>query len=100
MNVAWRNQRFLELLEKHGTITYNPHKVNLMEMYLVCAMLKPTAKEAEEGAVPKVILEPTVVLAKNQEQARMKVMRLLPAEVEGKDDRVEIRAITFQGSGA
>jgi hypothetical protein len=68
-----------------------------MEVFLCVGILKPTTKEQEEGASPKIIFQPQAVIAKDRDQAVMKAHRFLPNDVEGKEDRIEIRVLPFRG---
>ncbi len=67
-----------------------------MEVFLVCVILKPTKKQADDdGAVPSIVVQPTAVMAKDREQACMKAYRFVPEEHTGKDDRLEVRCLPF-----
>lgn len=67
-----------------------------MELYLVAIIMKPTRKQVDEdGAVPTVIVQPTAVMAANEQQAAMKAYRLVPEEHAGKEDRLEVRTLPF-----
>lgn len=72
-----------------------------MELYLVAVILQPTKKmRDEEGAVPTIVVQPTGVLAKDETQAAMKASRLVPEEHDGKDDRLEVRVLSFRSVSA
>lgn len=67
-----------------------------MEVFLVCVVLVPTKKQKEEDeAQPMVVVQPTAVIAKDQNHATMKAARLVPEEHANKDDRLEVRVIPF-----
>ena len=67
-----------------------------MEPYLVCVFLQPTKKAAEEGEIAKVIVKQETVLAKDQNQAAVKAMKLVPPEYDGQEERCEVRVLPFQ----
>lgn len=67
-----------------------------MEPYLVCVFLKPTPKEAEEGATSKLVLESKTVMAKDQGHAASKALKFVPEEYENMDERLEVRVLPFQ----
>lgn len=67
-----------------------------MDLYLVAVILQPTKKQRDdEGAVPTIVVQPTGVMAKDEAQAAMKAHRLVPEEHAGKDDRLEVRILSF-----
>lgn len=71
-----------------------------MELYLVAVILTPTKKaKDEEGAVPTIVVQPTGVMAKDEAQAAMKAFRLVPEEYAGKDDRLDVRVLSFRSLG-
>lgn len=71
-----------------------------MDLYLVAVILQPTKKQKdEEGAVPTLVVQPTGVMAKDENQAAMKAHRLVPEEHAGKDDRLEVRVLSFRNAG-
>lgn len=68
-----------------------------MEVFLVCVILKPTKKQQdEEGAQPKIIVQPQAVIAKDSQQAAMKAWKFIPDEDSGKEDRLEVRVLPFR----
>ena len=69
-----------------------------MDVFLVTMFLRPTAKATEEGDVPKIVVQPTAVMAKDASQAAMKAQRLLPPDFNGQDDRLEVRVLPFRNS--
>lgn len=70
-----------------------------MEVFLVCIVLKPTQKQAhDDGAVPQIIVQPTAVIAKDEQQAAMKAFRFVPEEHAGKEDRLDVRVMAFRRS--
>jgi hypothetical protein len=72
-----------------------------MELFFVAIILNPTKKQVdEEGSSPVVIVQPTAVLAKNEQQAGMKAARLIPEEHANKEDRLEVRILPFRKANA
>ena len=69
-----------------------------MELYLVAVLLKPTKKEADEGAVATIVVQPTAVLAKDEAAAGAKAYRFVPEEHAGKDDRLDVRVLPFRSA--
>ncbi len=67
-----------------------------MEPYLVCVFLKPTPKAAEEGEIAKIVVDGKTVLAKDQNQAAVKAMKLVSPEFDGMEERLEVRVLPFQ----
>lgn len=67
-----------------------------MEAFLVLVFMKPTDKEAEDGKTPKIIVQPTAVMANDSNQACLKAWRLIPQDFNGADDRLEVRVLPFQ----
>jgi hypothetical protein len=68
-----------------------------MEMFIVSGMLLPTKKaKDEEGAIPTIIIPLTVVVAKDEANALAKAHRLIPEEHVGKDERIELHALSFR----
>lgn len=68
-----------------------------MDVYLVCVVLNPTAKQKhDEGAVPTIIVQPVAVMAKDEAQAAMKAYRFIPEEHSGKEDRLDVRVLSFR----
>lgn len=68
-----------------------------MDLYLVAVVLNPTKKQREEEeAYPMLVVEPTAVIAKDEQHATMKAIRLVPEEHSQKDDRLEVRVIPFR----
>lgn len=67
-----------------------------MNVFLVCVILKPTRKQAdEEGTTATIVVQPQAVIAKDREQACMKAYRFVPEEHSGKEDRLEVRCLPF-----
>ena len=67
-----------------------------MNLYLVAVIAQPTKKQRDEdGATPSIVVQPTGVMAKDENQASMKAMRLVPAGYEGKEDLLEVRLLPF-----
>ncbi len=67
-----------------------------LDVYLVCVVLKPTAKAIhDEGAVPTIIVQPTAVIADGEQSAAMKAARLVPEEHAPNADRLDVRVIPF-----
>lgn len=69
-----------------------------MEPYLVCVLLKPTPDEVQRGEVETLVVAGSTVLAKDQNQAAIKAMKLVPTTFDGKEDRLEVRVLPFQRS--
>lgn len=68
-----------------------------MELYLVAVLLQPTKKQKDdEGAIATIIVPPTGVLASTEGSAIAKALRLVPQEHEGKDDRLDVRVLSFR----
>jgi len=68
-----------------------------MDVYLVCVVLVPTAKQKhDEGAMAVIVVQPTAVMAKDEAQAAMKAFRLVPEEHADKEDRLEVRVLPFR----
>lgn len=67
-----------------------------MEPYLVTVFLRPTPKQAEDGEVSTLVVPATTVLAKDNNQAAVKAMKLVGSEYDGKEDRLEVRVLPFQ----
>jgi hypothetical protein len=67
-----------------------------MEPYLVCVFLRPTPKQAEDGEVAILVVPATTVLAKDNNQAAVKAMKLVGSEYDGKEERLEVRVLPFQ----
>lgn len=67
-----------------------------MEPYFVVVLLQPTKKEEEDGAVAEVVVDATVVLAKDTGNAVAKALGLVPKEHANKDSRLEVRVLPFQ----
>ena len=66
-----------------------------MQLYLVAIIENPTVKQAEDGDVPKIVVQPTGVLATDERQAAMKAMRLLDSNAEVTEDRLEVKVLPF-----
>lgn len=60
-----------------------------MRFFLIAAVLNPTAKQVEEGHQALIVLAPEFVLAKNQNQAMMKIASKI-GEKYWDDDRLDI----------
>lgn len=68
-----------------------------MDLYLVAVVLHPTKKQKDEGEAQSVIVvQPVAVVAKDEQHATMKAIRLVPEEHANKDDRLEVRVIPFR----
>lgn len=67
-----------------------------MEPFLVAVFLRPTPKQVEEGDVEVLVVPATTVLARDNNQAAVKAMKLVGAEYDGKEDRLEVRVLPFQ----
>lgn len=68
-----------------------------MDPYLVIVILHPTKKQRDEdGAVPTIVVQPTACMAKDENHAAMKAVRLVPEEHSGKDDRLEVKVLPFR----
>jgi hypothetical protein len=71
----------------------------MMEVYLVVVALQPTKKQRdEEGANPIIVVPVTAIVAKDENQAAMKAVRLVPSEHADKEDRLEVRVLPFPKS--
>lgn len=67
-----------------------------MDVYLVVVLANPTDKaKFDEGAVPTIIVQPTAVIAKDEQQASARAMRLVPTEHADKDHLLEVRVLPF-----
>ena len=51
-----------------------------MPVFEVAAVLKPTRKEAEDGALETVILAPKIIVAVNEQSAAVMVAKDIPAD--------------------
>lgn len=72
-----------------------------MELYMVAAILNPTKKaKDDDGAVPQVIVQPVAVMAKDEAQAAMKAFRFVPEEHRDKEDRIDVRVLSFRSVSA
>jgi hypothetical protein len=70
-----------------------------MEPYLVIVILQPTKKQKDDdGAVPTIVVQPTAVMAKDDAQAAMKAVRLVPEEHMDKEDRLEVKVLPFRAT--
>lgn len=68
-----------------------------MDVFLIAVILKPTKKQQDDdGAVPQIIVQPTAVMARDEQQAAMKAFRFVPEEHAGKEDRLEVRVLPFR----
>ncbi len=75
-----------------------PHSVVVekLNVYLAVVILNPTQKAVfEEGETPQIIVQPTAVLATDENQASGKAMRLVPEEFAKKLDRLEVKLLPF-----
>jgi hypothetical protein len=88
---------FPKLLGKNELIEIYRKLGENMQVYLAVVLLKPTKKEAEEGAVEKVVVQPTVVVASDVPNAKVKALREVPKEYQDLDSRLEVRVIAFHG---
>lgn len=52
-------------------------------------------RDAEEKSEPKILIEPTLVVAEDEAQVRFKATRKIPAEYENKIDQIEIYVRPF-----
>lgn len=67
-----------------------------LDVYLVVVFLTPTQKQIEEeGAAPIIVVQPSAVMAKDENQAAMKAMKKVPDEYADKDNRLEVRVLPF-----
>lgn len=65
-------------------------------VYMVCVVLNPTQKaKHDDGAVPTIIVQPTAVIARDQQTAAMKAARLVPQEYADKVDQLEVKIVPF-----
>lgn len=64
-------------------------------LYEVALIEKPTAKQLEEGAVEKLILPPTAVIAKDDKAAAVMAVVLNKEKIEGDLSRVEVLVRPF-----
>lgn len=64
-----------------------------MKPYLVAAWIKPTKRQSEDGGVPKIVLQPTLVLATDEQQATLQASRLIKEDVD--ISRVEVAVLPF-----
>lgn len=72
-----------------------------MEPFLVIVIANPTPKQKhDDGAVPQIVVQPQAVLAKDETQAAMKAFKFVPQEWEGKEDRLEVRVLSFRNVAA
>jgi hypothetical protein len=70
-----------------------------MDAYIVIVILQPTAKARhDEGAVPQIVVPLTTVIAKDEAQASMKAMRLVPEEHAEKIDRLDVKVLSFRSA--
>ena len=70
-----------------------------MIVFLVVLVLKPTQKQVyEEGTVALIVAGPSAVIADNATNAAAKAMKLLPEELKGNEDRVEVSVLPFRSS--
>lgn len=68
------------------------------EVYLVCVVLKASKKQLkeDEDAADMIVVQPTAILAKSEQLAMVKALRLVPEDHAKKDDRLEVRVIPFR----
>lgn len=67
-----------------------------MKPFYIVVVLEPTKKQKEEEELtPSIIVQPTVVLAKDVESAKMKVVRLIPEEHVEKTERWRVYVCPF-----
>jgi len=72
-----------------------------MDPYLVIVILHPTKKQRDDdGAVPTILVQPTAVMATDEHQAAMKAVRFVPEEHSAKEDRLEVKVLSFRHSVA
>ena len=68
-----------------------------MDLFLVAVILRPTKKQLDEdGTAACVVVQPTAVMAKDEQQAAMKAYRFIPEEHANKEDRLEVRVLPFR----
>lgn len=68
-----------------------------MELYMVAVILHPTKKQRDEEEVqPQVVVQPIAVMAKDEQHASMKAIRMVPEEHANKDVRLEVRILPFR----
>ena len=69
------------------------------ELYLVAVVLKPSKKELrDDDASESIVVQPTAILAKTEQMAVVKALRLVQEEHAKKEDRLEVRVIPFRRS--
>ncbi len=61
-----------------------------MYIYWYAVIVKPTKEEADAGATPKMVIEPTPTLARDTDHVRMIAVRELNNDAASALDRVEI----------
>jgi hypothetical protein len=65
-------------------------------LFEYAVILKPTAQEEkEQTGTSKLVLGPSHLLAKSQEEATMKITRLIPVEYDDKLERLDITIRPF-----
>lgn len=64
-------------------------------IFFVAALLHPTEKEAEEGMLSKIIVEPQALVAADENSARVQGARLIAEEFADKSDRIEVAVRPF-----
>jgi hypothetical protein len=66
-----------------------------MKPFLVTVVLNPTKKQAEDGENPVIVVNTQTILAKDEQNARVKGARLVPPDHADKDDRLEVFVMPF-----
>ena len=61
-----------------------------VKLYQYAAICHPTKEEEKKGEKAKVIVEPTTVLAKNEQVAGMMIVRQIPEEFADKLEQIDI----------
>ena len=65
------------------------------KLYQYVAFLRPTEKEAKEGNIGKVIVDPTTILSVNEQSASIMASRAIPEEYINQIDRIEVAVRPF-----
>lgn len=66
-----------------------------LQLFEVAVLLHPTSKKAEDGDSTIIVVQPTSVLAKDEDGAKFKAARLIPEEYSDKADRLEVAVRPF-----
>ena len=65
------------------------------KLFYVAVILHPTDKQAKDGEIGAIVVQPTVVLASDEKVATLKAHRLIPEEHVDKTDRLEVAVRPF-----